>query len=89
MLLDAQTIDAYDSLMDLCFETSRGRGAFIKIKANVEMYKEVVPNWREEYTNMFVPAELRVRRQEFNLFYNRFISAYFMNVGISGRARIK
>lgn len=88
MLLGRETLDAYGGLMNVSFETARGRGKLIKIKANVEMYKEELQDWKDSYTEMFVPPDLRTRRKEFNLLYDKFIAFYFRDVGLSARPSV-
>jgi hypothetical protein len=73
-LLRPETVAAYESLMDRSFATSRGRELNILLRANVEMYKSELAEWQPQYEEMYVPADQRIRREEFNRLYTNFRS---------------
>lgn len=78
-LLNSATIQAFDQLMDVSFETQRGRGEKIRLRCNVAMYQGL-PSWKEEFELMFVPEAERTRRIRFQEEYENFISAFFKNI---------
>lgn len=80
-LLSSETRRNYDELMATCFETERGRGLSIRLRCNVDMYR-CLGGWKAEYRILFVPADQRTRRTQFNERYDRFAEAFFINVGV-------
>ncbi len=61
---------------------SRGRGEYIRIKANKEMYRET-KTWSVDHDTLFVDSTARIRRASFNELYNSFMQAFFAKIGVS------
>jgi len=86
ILLDEKTIMAYSALMDAAFTTEQGRGSEAKIRANVDMYREL-SSWKDDFESLFVPSVDRVKREEFRLKYSSFMQLFFKDLGIHSSAR--
>lgn len=80
-ILSPDTIEAYNNLMNVSFETGRGRGTTLLIRSNVDMFAESAIAWKEEYRDFFVPMDRRIRRIEFNTYYEKFRQTLFRDFG--------
>jgi hypothetical protein len=87
LLLNPKTLEAYNLLMAAAFETGRGRGQAVRLRANVEMYRAELSDWREEYAEMFVSSDKRLKRVEFNRLYDDFMVQFFDDVGLRKAVR--
>lgn len=81
-LLAEATLSAYRDLMNSAFETGRGRGKKIRLRANIDMYQEL-ETWRDEYGDYFVLSNERLTRDSFRQKYDHFVKHLFNDAGIS------
>jgi hypothetical protein len=59
----------------------------VRLRANVEMYRAELSDWREEYAEMFVSSDKRLKRVEFNRLYDDFMVQFFDDVGLRKAVR--
>ena len=82
LLLQPRSLSGYEKLMDAAFETRRGKGLPIRLRANVDMFRNELTDWRSEYETMFVNSESRLKRSDFAVLYNAFMRCFFEDVGV-------
>jgi len=80
-ILTAETLAKFNDLMNASFEMERGRGTTLLIRSNVDMFAESAIAWKDEYRGMFVAADRRTKRNEFNALYSDFRESVFKDFG--------
>ena len=81
-LFSEGTLLAYEELMNACFETGRGRGSTLQIRANVNMFKESLRVWKEEFEQQFVDEGQRLKRKDFAELYSKYKGKLFSDLGL-------
>lgn len=81
-IFSESTIQKLDALMRAAFVVERGRQEALLIRANVDRYSESAIQWREEDRAKFVNSSERIKRQEFNSFFDDFRVSLFYDLGL-------
>ncbi|WP_282060607.1 hypothetical protein [Roseobacter litoralis] len=87
-LFSEGTISKYDDLVSVAFETGRGRGQHLLIRANREMYAESSTNWNDSYAKFFVEPKKRATRDEFTESHDAVLISIFADMGFESAANL-